>query len=183
VARGADVKRAFLVLGAESSGTRLLTEVLIAGGCHGDATHHQPFDRWEFGEQTPILWRRSYPWSPYHLWPNLELDLLRPLRRHGYEDVLALVSTRDWLPTARSQADPKNRHAATEAEALANIALAYEEIIKQLAAARLPHLMVAHEALSMVGERAARALLRKLGLDAGADLPELDRLRNERRYS
>ena len=79
------MKRAFLVLGAESSGTRLVTRLLIAAGCHGDGGHQQPFDKWQaasspFDGKDPIVWRRSYPWTEYHLWPNLKLDLLKPCR-------------------------------------------------------------------------------------------------------
>jgi hypothetical protein len=177
------MKRAFLVLGAESSGTRLLTRVLIAGGCHGNDSHRQPFDRWKFGNKTPIVWRRSFPWTKYHLWPNIELDLLKPLRTNGYEDIMALISTRDWLSTARSQADPINNHAASEAAALENIALAYREIFMQVAAAQLPHLIVAHEAISMFGEAAVRPLLKRLGLDEQATLPDFDHDRNKRRYA
>jgi hypothetical protein len=176
------MKRAFLVLGAESSGTRLLTQILIAGGCHGDPSHEQAFDDWQFQDKTPIVWRRSYPWSIHRLWPNLALDLLRPLGRFGYEDIMVLISTRDWIATSRSQAAPENRHVADEEEALENMAIAYREIFRQVADAGLPSLVVAHEALCLAGERAARPLLGRLGLDDRAGLPPIDAGRNLRRY-
>jgi hypothetical protein len=176
------MKRAFLVLGAESSGTRLLTRVLIAGGCHGDDSHRQPFDEWKFQDRTPIVWRRSYPWTEHHLWPNLGLDLLKPLDRFGYGDIMALISTRDWISLSRSQADPGNNHVAGEEEALENISIAYREIFRQVAEAGLPSLIVAHEALCMAGELAARPLLKRLGLDDGAVLPPIEMDRNLRRY-
>jgi hypothetical protein len=177
------MKRAFLVVGAESSGTRLLTRILIAGGCAGDDSHHQPFDHWEFGEKSPVVWRRSFPWTRAHLWPNLELDLLKPLRSRDYEPAMVLVSTRDWLSLSRSQADLKNHHVLGEAEALENVSIAYHEIFKQIGAAKLPYLMVAHEAIVLLGEAAIRPLLRKLGLNEDAQLPHIDQHRNASRYT
>jgi LPS sulfotransferase NodH len=38
-------KRAFLVLGPESSGTRLMTKLLMVAGCYGDDGHVQRLDR------------------------------------------------------------------------------------------------------------------------------------------
>src|SRR5215831_1955795 len=100
--------KAFLVFGPESAGTKFLAGLLQDGGCHGSDTHEQPFDTWEFGNQTPIVWRRSFPHTPYHLWPNIELDILKPLRAHGYSDVVILVISRDWCSLWQSQVDPKN---------------------------------------------------------------------------
>jgi hypothetical protein len=156
--------RAFLVLGPESSGTRLLTRVLMAGGCAGDDGMVQRFDSWQFGKQDPIVWRRSVPYTASHLWPNIELDLLKPLRRHGYDDIMALVTTRDWFSLWRSQVDPKNGHAPNEAAALENIQLAYLEIFKQLGNLKLPFLVVAYEALVFFKKQAVLPLLKKLGL-------------------
>ena len=173
--------RAFLVVGPESSGTRFLTSILIAGGCRGDSTHDQPFDNWQFANADPIVWRRSFPWTEHHLWPNIELDLLKPLRKHGYADIRAVVLARNWFSLWQSQVDPEKRHAADEAAALENIGLAYQEIFTQLARATLPFLVVTYEALVFYQDRAARSLLRKLGLNEQAALPEF-RPENEKYY-
>jgi hypothetical protein len=165
--------KAFLVLGPESSGTKFLTELLIAGGCKGDEGHLQPFDHWQFGEEDPIVWRRSFPWTDHHLWPNIALDLLKPLRAHGFNDIIALIVTRDWFSLSQSQVDPRNRHAPDGQSALLNISLAYQEIFTQLATLKLPFLVVAYEALITYQERAVRPLLKKLGLNYQSTLPKI----------
>jgi len=55
-------KRCFLVIGAENSGTRMLTAAFIAAGCEGDAGHEQRWDACDFAEAGKnIVWRRSLP--------------------------------------------------------------------------------------------------------------------------
>lgn len=174
--------RAFLVVGPESSGTRFLTGLLIDGGCKGNDTHAQLFDQWKFDNHDPIVWRRSFPWTVHHWWPNIELDLVKPLRTYGYTEIMILVTSRDWFALWQSQADPKNRHAPNEAEALRNISLAYQEIFRQLSVVGLPFLVVHYEALIVYGERAVRPLLRKLGLNADAPLRPIDGTSNARYY-
>ena len=181
-------KRAFLVVGAESSGTRLITRLLIAGGCHGDGGHLQPFDKWQaascpFDGKDPIVWRRSYPWSKYHHWPNLKLDLVKPLLKHGYRVARVLVTTRNWYSISQSQVDPKNRHAPTQEDALENVQLAYCEIFTQLSRLGLPYLPVAYEAITCHGERAVRPLLKELGLNDRAPLELIRKEDDDKRYS
>jgi hypothetical protein len=170
-------KRAFLILGPESSGTRLLTRLLMAGGCTGSHEHSQPFDQWQdkngFGGADLIVWRRSFPWTEHHLWPNIELDLWRPLRQYGYNDTTALVIVRNWLSLWKSQVDPRNHHAPNEEAALENISLAYSEIFTQLGRLQLPSIVVTYESLTGHGEKGVRPLLKKLGLNCDAPLPEI----------
>jgi hypothetical protein len=176
------MKRAYLVLGAESSGTRMLTGLLIDGGCKGSDEDKQPFDDWKFGDQDPIVWRRSYPWTEHHLWPNVELDLLKPLRKHGYDVARALVITRDWFTLARSQASAERHHVATQQDAIENMQFAYREIFTQLAALCLPYLIVTYESLTVYGERTARPLLAELGLEDQATLKQLRKETCDNRY-
>jgi hypothetical protein len=165
------MKRAFLVLGPESSGTRLLTSLLIAGGCAGDATHFQPFDNRDFGNADPIVWRRSYPWSIRRLWPDLGADLLPRLERGGFTVQRAVVTMRDWYALAKSQV--RHNHVSTESAALENIATAYREIFRQLHEHKIAARTVAYEAVTGFQERAVRPLLRELGLNREATLPPI----------
>src|SRR6266540_4276722 len=105
------MKRAYLVLGPESSGTRFVTKLLIDAGCLGDGDHEQRLDK--PGDQsrelleeallphdeTPIVWRRSYPHGGQ--WVDIS-QAVGQLRRKGY-DVHAVVTTRDWFPMIQSQ--------------------------------------------------------------------------------
>jgi hypothetical protein len=163
------MKDAILVLGPESTGTRLATSLLLAGGCAGDATHFQPFDSWQFGDAEKIVWRRSFPWTIHRLWPEIGADLLRPLHACGYEVRKAVVTTRDWYATAQSQV--RQKHVSSEAAALENMAIAYREIFRQLELYRIAPRVLAYDALIAHKDRAARPLLRDLGLDAEGPLP------------
>jgi hypothetical protein len=170
-------KRAFLILGPESSGTRFLTKLLMAGGCTGNDGHSQPFDLWQekdgFGGADPVVWRRSFPWTDRHLWPNIELDLLKPLQKYGYNDIAALVIVRNWFSLWKSQVDPRNHHAPNEEAAMENISLAYEELFTQLGRLHLPSTVITYESLTGYGEKSVRPLLKKLGLNDQASLPEI----------
>ena len=162
------MKRAFLVLGAESTGTRLLTSQLLAAGCSGDASHEQPYDTGEFGDADPIVWRRSYPWTVDRLWPDIGTELLPPLHANGYRVSRALVTTRDWYAIAKSQV--RQQHVPSEAVALKNVTIAYREIFRQLAEHQVETLVVAYEAMATYKELALRKLLGELGLNPQAQL-------------
>lgn len=155
-------KRAYLVLGPESSGTRLMTKLLISAGCWGDDGHEQRLDgmnREALVRLGPplIVWRRSVPHAGE--WPNVA-GLVSGLRDCGYS-VTALVMSRDWHATACSQlAAP---HAETVAEALANIQRAYRDIFAGLDG--VPYEVVNYEALVLHGRPVLRYLMRRLGLD------------------
>ena len=62
------MRKAFIVVGPESSGTRATTKVLGLGGCFGDAEHDQRIDSFLVKNQlppnvgdSPIVLRRSVP--------------------------------------------------------------------------------------------------------------------------
>jgi hypothetical protein len=165
-------KRAFLVLGPESHGTHLVTDLLVHAGCHGHAGDHsswhgewqegaedvQPWDRHPPTDEDPIVWRRSVP----HLrnWPDIAA-MVETLRRRGYE-VRAIVVHRDRYAAIRSQL--KWRHVPDVATARANIARAYPHVFAHLQAAAVPATCVTYE--SLVQHPAARdELLTELGLE------------------
>ena len=51
----------FLVIGPESSGTRMLAQAFISSGCFGDAGHSQRLDRDISVGKTPKVLRSSLP--------------------------------------------------------------------------------------------------------------------------
>jgi LPS sulfotransferase NodH len=118
---------AYLVLGPESSGTRLMTRILIQAGCLGSDDHDQAFDQaLPAADGRPIVWRRSVPHR--REWPDIGL-LVRLLREQGYEPQ-AVVMARDWYATARSQLDAG--HVADIDMALANLQQAYQHIYQRV---------------------------------------------------
>lgn len=111
--------KAFIVMGPESTGTRLLTRVLISAGCAGDGGHEQRFDERipppeEVGRD--IVWRRSIPHFESEKMPSLD-RMERKLA--GYETKVLLTS-RSFYPTAKSQ--------MTHRDHIEDIQQAYERI-------------------------------------------------------
>lgn len=151
-------KRAFLVLGAESSGTRLLTQQLVGVGCYGDFGHVQRLDTAVPADEPLIVWRRSLPHGNDHEWPNIG-GVIDQLAMDGYE-VTAVVLTRDWHCTAISQ---EGQHVANVSEALANIRAAYREIFFALVSTEINYELISYEALT-TKPQSMRYLLRRLGL-------------------
>lgn len=115
-----------LVVGPESSGTRLMTRLLIQAGCRGQDEHEQAFDD-ELPEATePIVWRRSIPHG--HFWPNL-LSMITVMQTMKYEPKI-VVTTRDWFAMSHSQLEAQ--HVKSIEEALKRIKMAYRHIFEYL---------------------------------------------------
>jgi hypothetical protein len=92
------MKRIYLVLGAESSGTRVVTDMLIKAGCNGDSSHKQYFDNNEFSGDKCVF-RRSVPHKQKTpCFGNIE----RRIQSQGYEP-LVIVTKRSWYAMLRSQ--------------------------------------------------------------------------------
>lgn len=149
------LRYAFLVLGPESSGTRMWTRVLMACGCYGDAGHQQRIDELGFPELGGrlLVWRRSLPHGGK--WPDLG-GMARKLREAKYAPH-ALVCTRDWWATIQSQI--RNGHEETKERAEANIRRAYGHALQGLRAAGVPYTLVSYEALVQRGPEMIEKLL------------------------
>lgn len=134
-------KRALLVLGPESSGTRLMTEILVRSGCKGSSGDSQPMaDLNHAGSQEGnIVIRYSLPHT--RVWPDIAYTAER-LRAHGFQ-VLAVVMTRAWWPMMESQA--KRGHIAHQASAMINISKAYPFILGHIGKQNIPYIMVSYE--------------------------------------
>ena len=149
--------RAYLVLGPESSGTRMMTRLLLASGCIGDGDHAQRWDEQLPDGETPIVWRRSLPHGGE--WPSLDL-MTHKLRKHGYA-VFAVVMTRDWTAVARSQMEHWNH---SWESALDNLRTAYPYIFASLLKFQVPYVMVSYESLVQYGPQSLEDLLASIGL-------------------
>lgn len=148
---------AYLVLGPESSGTRMMTKLLIAAGCIGDGDHEQRWDEHLPEGETPIVWRRSLPHGGE--WPSLDLMTHR-LRERSYR-VHAVVMARDWTAVARSQ---QEHWGHTWETALHNIRTAYPYIFSSLLKFQVPYVMVSYESLVQHGSQSLSELLGSIGL-------------------
>jgi hypothetical protein len=168
-------KRAFLVLGPESSGTKLFTEILIKAGCDG---HNGNVQRWdtELPAGDLIVWRRSVPHG-LDDYPDI-CAMVEKLRGLDYE-VFAYVTTRDWTSILNSrvlQGGIQSYELAAE-----RIQWPYPHIFSQLQQADVPFVMVSYEAVTEYGEKSIQRLLKIFGLE----LPELPEIYtgNEKYYT
>lgn len=148
---------AYLVLGPESSGTRMMTRLLMASGCIGDGDHEQRWDKEPPAGETPIVWRRSVPHKGE--WPSIDLMTHR-LRERNYT-VYAVVTSRDWTATVLSQIEHWGH---TWETALSNIRTAYPYIFSSLLKFQVPYVMVNHESLMQHGVGSLDKLFGSIGL-------------------
>jgi len=117
-------RRCFFVIGPESSGNRLLAEVLVASGCWGDYTCQQRFDNEEPPLNRDIVVLRSLPHAN-------EWNVIQPtLKRLSQFNVTLLITARDWLATSFSQV--RQGHVRSTREALNNIRKAYRTIFGEV---------------------------------------------------
>lgn len=156
-------KRAYLVLGAESSGTRFMRAILKSAGCLCETEGlWQQWDDAPPVDQTPIVWHQSYPHG--NRWPDLR-ELVAPL---GTYSLRAVVMVRDWYCVSQSQRGWHN-----EAVIRQNLRRAYPLILNDLCALSIPFWMVTYESLVLNYEPLARWLLRELELPDDRPLPRL----------
>jgi hypothetical protein len=116
-------KKAYLVVGPESSGTRMITKALIECGIPGDAGHTQMVDSFVGESRNVFVVRRSLPHGG--VWPPL-LSMKKRFIESGYQ-IIPIVIYRDERITALSQI--RNHHARNVREARKKIKTA-KNIIK-----------------------------------------------------
>jgi hypothetical protein len=152
--------RGFLVVGPESSGTKLTAELLRRAGCRsveiigGDDGPDLPADG------RPPLVRRSFPHGP-HWFTVHQLVALLGAEGIGAEDVQVVITGRDWFTMVDSQV--ARGLAADRETAFANIRRAYHDIFTGVGEFGLPYLLSSYEALT-AQPRYAERLLHALGL-------------------
>jgi len=154
------MNRAFLVVGAEATGTRLATRILMQAGCFGSDEHfNQPFDS-GIKDNVPLaVWRRSVPHS--HEFPDI-VQMVYDLEKKGYQ-VTMVITMREWLAT--SKATRRNHHGDTNGEALERLDRAYKWIFGALVQHPIPFEFVIYESLVLHPAETQRALLTRLNLN------------------
>lgn len=134
------MKTAYLVIGPESSGTRMMTKILIEAGCAGD---HDYFQKWDtqkfFGEK--VVWRRSVPHAGQ--WISSGFMINRSINE-GYTPKL-IIMNRDWAPVIESQVAYK--HSKDHVTALTKVKRAYKEIYDGLHSRNVDFIVISYESL------------------------------------
>jgi hypothetical protein len=139
VERGGE--RGFIVVGPESSGTKLTAALLRAAGCRSWGALGGDDPEPEEGTAGPPVVRRSFPHAGRWQAMTDLLDLFSPEAQ-----VEALVTTRDWRAMAASQVDRSFAHSVSHA--LGNIRRVYREIFRGLDRHDTPFFVVTHEAMT-----------------------------------
>jgi len=160
--------KGILVYGAEGSGTRLFTKILLSAGCIGDSDHSQEFDNDipEAGDDD-LVWRRSFPHA--RRWPNIEW-MVESLRDKGYE-VNAVVMCRDWKAQIGSQMG--HGHIGMERIGYRNAQIVYPAIFTWLSNLNVPYILVTYEGLVMRPKQYAEYILGFFGLELEEDMVDV----------
>jgi hypothetical protein len=177
------MKRAFIVCGAEASGTKLTTKILLASGCEGDATNEQWVERALKNKYTfecdPVVLRQSFPCG-------LEAPDLKRYIWHfhciGYAPQV-IVTVRDWWANQQAQLY-KQTHALNPEHSLNKMQEAYLSIFYELHHFRIPFLIVTYESIIARPELTVRNIISWCNLPQ----PEMSKLpeiydANEKWYS
>lgn len=188
-----NVRVCYLVVGPESSGTKLATQLLVAHGCRGEAGDVQAFDAAlaandnqgdaallaeMAGDAERIVIRRSYPHGGQ--WPALRA-IVKLVETAGFE-LFVVVVRRNWPCAALSQVAVG--HTPSVTEALSNIRLAEETITQQLRAARVSRRGVALDYDFLVSHPRAAVtwLARQCGLEPRRGASDVVRLYNNDKH-
>jgi len=162
-------KRVYPVVGAESTGTRLMCDLLIEAGCqcnHSDDWQWQQWDN-EVPHGQPLTYHRSFPHGGQ--WHSMS-DLFNCFKSY---QLFTVVMVRDWYSIACSQSRFQKVNTITP-----NIQRAYINIFEGLKEHNYE--IVPYEALR--SEDYVRAFLERLGLDHHCRLPVI-RDENEKYYA
>ncbi|MFJ9368818.1 hypothetical protein ACIRRA_30945 [Nocardia sp. NPDC101769] len=153
------MRTAYLVLGPESSGTRMLTRAFVAAGCFGDGGHVQRLDCLDFrGYPDRIVFRQSLPHGDG--WPDCP-RIVGSMTSAGYA-VQPVLILRDKDHTVRSQRARK--HAFSRRQARRRITDALDFAYRQLAEVDHTPLVVLYEPFVRY-EAVRRTFFEQLGLE------------------
>lgn len=134
------MKTAYLVIGPESSGTRMMTKILVQAGCAGDHDYFQRWDTERFAGQK-VVWRRSVPHDGKWL---SSTSMINRSIAEGYTPKL-IIMNRDWAPVIESQV--AHKHSKNHIVALGKVRRAYKEIYDGLLSKNVEFLVISYESL------------------------------------
>jgi len=146
------VKRAILCLGAESTGTRYMCRQFNLAGFYGKESGNY-FDQNFPTREQKIVWHRTYPLDGMNTnvrrWVHVK-SMTDRLRQHGFEDIRAVVNTRDWHSIIQSQL--RVGHTDNYEESWQRLQRAYPMIFGGLKNAKIPFVVVTYESILLHGK-------------------------------
>jgi hypothetical protein len=166
------MRRAFFILGPESSGTRMLTHAFNRCGVFGDEGHIQRLDAGFRQAENEVVFRRSVPHADDENPPISEI--IADLRSEGFQ-VIPVAVLRDKDACAASQV--RNRHAPDELAARRSIESAISHIFREIANSGLYPIAVQYEPFT--GSVAVREVFFR---SFGFDVPQMTFFNGNERY-
>lgn len=174
---GTKKKKAFLVIGPPSSGTRLMTRILMTCGCTGDGGHEQRFDNKEPTDPVIVIRRhhtreRLPPYSQHEDW-------IRSLDDLGYRVTLIFI-TRDKFATIKSMLLAPHARNWEEGEKWINLSwkVTFEDIITY----HVRFEVISYEAILARPLNFVAALANRYGLNFEPTLLEMFLDGNQKHY-
>jgi len=157
----------YLVVGGESTGTKFTTMLLTEAGVFGDPENEtqrmnklvadKKFDEIIY----PAVWKRSCPAGP--VWWKF-YDMIGPLLENGLDidDVLVIVTTRDWYCAACSAVN--RGHSKTFEDAMDKLSRAYQRIFNEIAKHNMKYKMTSYDILSTGSEKALASFYEQMDM-------------------
>ncbi len=162
------MKRAYIVTGAESTGTKLITQLLVGAGCSGDGGNIQwvlealrlgnPFDC------EPVVLRLSMPHGLDD--PDLA-SILWHFKCLGYAPKV-IVTTRDWWATTEAHLD-NNTHGFNRIHSEHKKMKAYLSIFNALEFTHIPFMIAPYESIVARPAMACKRIVEWCGLSITED--------------
>jgi len=158
-------KRAILCLGPESTGTRVMCRHFNSAGFYGKESGNY-FDRGLPKDKDRIVWHRTYPLDGMNIqarrWVPVD-QMVKPLRKAGFEDIRAVVNTRDWHSTICSQL--RVGHTQSYEQSWARLQVAYPMIFKGLQSYAIPFVVITYESLLLHGKDVLDYMFKMLDIE------------------
>jgi len=155
-------KRAIFVTGPESSGTKIMTRIMIMAGCYGQDTNKQALDMGLDNKPDLIVFRRSVP----HMGKLETVEhWIRKMWAENY-DVKVIYTSRNFFEMSKSQV--KQGHVGMIHQAEQNIRMAKEMIEVGLMAVKCEFVMSQYEDLVRYKQEHVRFICERLGLGTPA---------------
>jgi hypothetical protein len=136
------MKNCFMIIGPESSGTRMLTRIFIDSGCIGSDDHDQFFDSAPPLEEMNVVWRRSIPHGGIKE-PNIE-EMYNHLISNNY-NITIIVISRDIFCTIFSQI--QNNHVENKHQSIENIQNSFLFLFNLIKKLNAKYFMINYESL------------------------------------
>lgn len=154
------IRTAIIVSGPESSGNKLLRNILVSSGLTDiSETPHIKDVKLGFVGDSKVVWLRSCP----HACEMPDYSLMAKLLRNSGYQVYALVPLRDWSFTVESQYD--RGHIGSIGEAILNLVHTYSTIFSSLSTCGVKFVPILYPDLTADPIRTVSRNLKLLGLD------------------